>query len=256
MTKLQGVRRGREIASVMSGGSDDFEAIKEKLARLTSLAKGERSIIKYSADSGVCRELIGKLASGTIETKPTRTTIMKLTDSLNARPRNGISANDFLVVCGYPVLKKAEKSAHGITAENLIAQTYTPSPSLAMAMLIDYLCSEKKMNDFNVSAHGGWFQIKGTGNTSDEIAVGISAFCNSDKGITAMKIAIKALLLDTVSDIKYSSGLDKKTYYFVTDTDDIYDFCLSLPWLGVKQMVILKADNAHRYFEEKRIRSS
>ena len=221
-----------------------------KLAELTTLAQGERSILEFSNDSGVNRGLIGEIKSGKTAKRPTKTTLMKLTDPVKARPRNNVSLNDMLKACGYKMMEIPTRDVGKMSFEDAVVQTFTKSPTKPMTMLLDYLISTEQMNDYRVDVHGGWFKLTRSGKAGREVGVGIGAFCDHDLGAKAMMITIKALLLDTVATKEDAEGLSEKTYYLLTDRDDVYEYAASLPRLGMKEMIVLKADGTHTRFEK------
>ena len=222
----------------------------EKQAELTVLAQGERSILEYSNDSGVNRGLIGELRSGKMTRPPSRTTLMRLTDPVKARPRNNVSLNDMLRACGYKEMEIPVGEERRMTFGDSIVRAFSSSKTRPMAMLLDYIISTEYVNNYQVDVHGGWFKLTRAGSSGVNASVGISAFCDLDYGAQAMMITIEAMLLESVMTDEEAQDLSTRTYFILTDRDDVFQFAMSLPRMGMKELFVLQADERHESFEK------
>ena len=80
---------------------DNMEQNKVKLAELVMRAMGERSVRRYSVDTGVSSSHISRMLRQELKAMPSPDVIAKLTKSPDAKPRGGVTYEEMMVAVGY-----------------------------------------------------------------------------------------------------------------------------------------------------------
>lgn len=226
-----------ETTSVASK-SADFD--RDRLQTLVNLAKGERSIVEYSRDSGVNRELIGELVSGKSKRPPTRTSLSKLV-SASAMPRANITLYDLLDAAGYP----AEEPASKLSLGSAIAAVCS-SPHLALMMLLDLLKQRMATSDFDAELYGSWFLIKER--NSNQKFVGINAFCDKSSYAEVTCFSMLTLVLETLTKSEHREDISNWTYFILTNDSLVFESAKHLPRLGGRPTVVLFTQRSQTVF--------
>lgn len=72
-----------------------------KLAELSKLAVGSRTLREFANQSGLSESFLSRLTTGKLKSIPTRRSLAKLT-AASSRPQNNITFRDVMLAAGYP----------------------------------------------------------------------------------------------------------------------------------------------------------
>ena len=97
---------------------------KERLAELSKLAIGRRTLKDFSKASGLSEGFLSRLTTGKLKSAPTKRSLVKL---MSCKPQNGISLNDVMNAAGYQfegIIKEHEEENN--LPENISTAAYAP----------------------------------------------------------------------------------------------------------------------------------
>lgn len=213
---------------------------KEKMQALIRVAKGERTILEYSRDSGVNRELIGELINGKAQRPPSRASLKKLVCAA-AKPRGDVSLYDLFTAAGYLTDDMVGKLSLGSAIASICS-----SPNLALALLLDTLKRCMPTRNFDAELHGGWYLVKDR--ESNLKYVGINAFCEDRSYAEATLFSMTSLILETLSVKEHREDLENRVYIILTNERVVYDKAKSLPKPGDRPTFILYSQKPNLKF--------
>lgn len=150
----------------------------------------------------------------------------------------------------YPVEERMDENKKGRMAlQSAITFCFSPSPTIALSMFLDalfYSENARSMEELNIKLYEGWFSVENTVNNNKFTVV--SVFCTEELAVEVIKIAVKAILLDTISNEERVKDLKERKYFLLVDREEVYDFVVSLPDIGAKSMTVLKTGQDHKEF--------
>lgn len=138
---------------------------RERLAELSNLAIGSRSLREFANQSGLSEGFLSRLTTGKLTSAPTRRSLAKLMAE-TSRPQNGITLGDMMEAAGYPYtapeprIPRRVMSGEGGTVpaevQNTAFPVYLTAATLeASGQLGQRYSSENQREMFVISSRGG-----------------------------------------------------------------------------------------------------
>ena len=146
----------------------------EKLAELSKLAIGSRTLKKFAVQSGLSEGFLSRLTTGKLKSLPTRRSLMKLTAE-DGGPQNGITLCTLMQAAGY----KYSSSLSERTKEFLHTEEKTVPTEVLTAAFPSYLTAvtlegKGQLCSFSSKNQREMFILEAKGQKD---IVGIPAFC-------------------------------------------------------------------------------
>lgn len=146
----------------------------EKLAELSKLAIGSRTLKKFAVQSGLSEGFLSRLTTGKLKSLPSRRSLIKLTAE-TSRPQNGITLYALMHAAGYKYtapLPEQKKEFLQSDGEALPAEVLTAAfPSYLTAATLE---GNGQLSSFSSKNQREMFILQAKG---QKIIVGIPAFC-------------------------------------------------------------------------------
>ncbi len=190
---------------------------KERLAELSKLAIGGRTLKNFSELSGLSEGFLSRLTTGKLNSAPTKRSLVKL---MSAKPQNGITLKEIMNAAGYSFEGVSnEQSENFKTAEKILPENISTA---AYAPYITALTLEKSgqlEQDYYLRNRSDVFTIMPK---QGKDIVGIPAFCLSDSVDVDKEIKeIKWRLMMALSIFKEESK--DKFFVIITNQRTLYD---------------------------------
>lgn len=160
-----------------NGSVTELTYNRERLAELSKLAIGGRTLREFANQSGLSEGFLSRLTTGKLTSAPTRRSLAKLTAD-TSRPQNGITLGDMMAAAGYPftepkspkaVVRSSDGTAVPAEVQNTAFPVYLAASTLeASGQLGQRYSSENQREMFVISPRSG------------KDIVGIPAFCALD----------------------------------------------------------------------------
>lgn len=210
---------------------------RERLAELSKLAIGRRSLREFSELSGLSEGFLSRLTTGKLESPPTKRSLSKLISN-DTSPQNGITLGDVMRAAGYNFSGTQDEGSQ--TQKEVPEFVYTAAfaPYLTASNLEE---SGQLMPDYEQKTQTGIFTISPSSKASKKI-VGIPAFCPNDFSINdeLEKIYLSLIVAVNIHD----KERNKKFFVILTNQKAIYDHFdkEKIPFFGAELYIVLTED--------------
>lgn len=242
-------------------GPDNSAFNAQRFADLCRLAMGGRSILQFAKECGLSQSFLSRALNQQLPSRPSRRTLMKLTDPATARPSNNVTLKDVMTAVGYdpveplpevePIIENEPEQSESIALWQSIADYFGPvSHTKAMSMLVDALIYRGVDKNMMICMHPGFFEVA-VRNTQDKY-VGISAFCQERSAIGIMKHALMQIFTSVRSVTKDRADAGNAIYYILTDQAELFEAFSSgeFPGFQGKGLAVLYAEDDTRFTRE------
>ena len=190
---------------------------RERLAELSKLAIGGRTLREFANQSGLSEGFLSRLTTGKLASAPTRRSLSKLTAD-TSKPQNGITLGDMMAAAGYPYTAPEPKKAISFTSgdgkavpaevQNTAFPAYLTASTLeASGKLGQRYSSENQREMFVISSRGG------------KDIVGIPAFCALDAVEDEIRETKRNLLM---AYSIFADGIKDKFLVILTNQPEFY----------------------------------
>ena len=188
---------------------------REKLAELSKLAVGGRSLKEFSKLSGLSEGFLSRLTTGKLKSPPTRRSISKLI-SEKTNPQNGVTISEVMKAAGYPfsagenIIKNNDNHEVPDVVFTAAFAPYITALALERSGQLEQDYSSRNQKDiFTISPKNG-----------KEI-IGIPAFCKENFSLEDEIKYIQWRLIMALSICK--SDRKDKFFLIVTNQKKLYD---------------------------------
>lgn len=132
----------------------------EKLANLARLCIGNRTLVQFSAESGLSVSFLSRLINGKLNSKPTKKSLNRIAYPSYGKAQNNVTYLQLLEAAGYHLEDEQVKKAVA-EAQNSVPE-YARKLSFSISFMIDNLIDSNEIGlDFNIQTYNsiGWFVI-------------------------------------------------------------------------------------------------
>lgn len=208
----------------MEAKQREIQAMREpdfvKLAQLSKLAIGSRTLKDFAQVSELSEGFLSRLTTGKLKSAPTRRSLAKLMAE-SSKPQNGVSLSDVMRAAGYPFNEPALRTVRGTVPEDTdevpaIVQT-AAFPTYLVASTLEN--SGQLGGGFSSKSQREMFVIEPKNGPS---IVGIPAFCS------ALGDAVEDEIRETKWNLMmalsiYGSDRKDRVYIILTNQRSLYD---------------------------------
>lgn len=184
---------------------------KERLAELSKLAIGGRTLKDFSKISGLSEGFLSRLTTGKLKSAPTKRSLVKL---MSCKPQNGITLNDVMNAAGY----QFEGAINEQKEENILPENISTA---AFASYITAAALEKSgqlEQDYLLRNRRDIFIIMPK---QGKDIIGIPAFCFNDSSVDDEIKDIKWRLMMALSI--YQDESKDKFFVILTNQKSLYE---------------------------------
>lgn len=190
---------------------------RERLAELSKLAIGGRTLREFAIQSGLSEGFLSRLTTGKLTAAPTRRSLSKLTAD-TSRPQNGITLGEMMEAAGYQCTAPETRAVRMLTSgngeavpaevQNTAFPAYLAASTLeASGQLGQRYSSENQREMFVISSRGG------------KNIVGIPAFCALDAVEDEIRETKRNLLM---AYSIFADGIKDKFLVVLTNQPEFY----------------------------------
>lgn len=237
---------------VRNGSATEQAYDKAKLAELSRLAIGGRTLREFANQSGLSEGFLSRLTTGKLESAPTRRSLTKLTAD-TSKPQNGITLGMMMAAAGYeytePEPQERRRLAPG-EGEAMPAVVLTAAfPAFLAASTLEgsgqlgqRYSSENQREMFVISSK------------SDKDIVGIPAFCALDAVEDEIRETKRNLLM---AYSIYADEISGKFVVILTNQPEFYKNFDSGRVVGTDgEFYIALTEDFHRFTQQRPVRST
>lgn len=216
-----------------------------KLAEQVRLAIGGRSLSNFAQEAGVSKSYVSKIINGKISpvSPPSRKVLSKLADPEKAAPQNGVTLADLFSSCGYSTAELEDKENNPkMPALCSTVQKYYNNalPMAAVSVLMNGLVLNGVTDLMSIETKKSYFEIHTP--DSDEVYIGIPAFCQNQDAYNLMYMAALSVLL--VLSSKNAS------FYVLTDNHELYQLLADQIKVPKEMRVAILLTEDHVFIKE------
>ncbi len=202
----------------------EIQAMREpdfiKLAQLSKLAIGSRTLRNYAQISGLSEGFLSRLTTGKLKSAPTRRSLAKLMAE-SSKPQNGVTLSDVMRAAGYPFHEPTHRAVMGMVSEDteeVPAEVRTAAfPTYLVASILE--SSGQLEGNFSSKSQREMFIIEPKNGPS---IVGIPAFCSALGDAVEDEIKESKWNLMMALSI-YGSDRKDRVYIILTNQRSFYD---------------------------------
>lgn len=191
---------------------------RERLAELSKLAIGSRTLREFANQSGLSEGFLSRLTTGKLTSAPTRRSLAKLTADMS-KPQNGITLDDMMAAAGYlytaSELKETRRNTSGDEETVPAKVQYAAFPAYLTALTLEAsgqigqrYSSENQREMFVLSPRGR------------KDIVGIPAFCALDAVEDEIRETKRNLLM---AYSIFADGIKDKFVVILTNQPEFYN---------------------------------
>ena len=217
---------------------------KERLAELSKLAIGGRTLKDFSKISGLSEGFLSRLTTGKLKSAPTKRSLVKL---MSCKPQNGITLNDVMNAAGY----QFEGAINEQQEENILPENISTA---AFASYITAAALEKSgqlEQDYLLRNRKDIFIIMPK---NEKKIIGIPAFLFNNDSVDEEIKDIKWRLMMALSIYQNESGT--KFFVILTNQRDLYKNFDKNKIIGINgEFYIALAEDCMNFSEQRPVKT-